>query len=219
MSKAKNLGAGASFAQARPISARRAAIGAATAAPTAGVPDPTELPLDVISQNPDNPRDELRDLEGLADSIREIGLVNAITVATIEAYLSERPERADNLDEGARFVVVDGHRRFEASRLAGAQTIKVSVDKKLVARAGHQIQRLLGHVPVGIGRLKMPAQKVRVETLLLKVRCERTHEQDVVGQRVGERVEHQAVPLARNASVPTGPANRLVKMLAAGARH
>ncbi|ROQ23234.1 ParB family chromosome partitioning protein [Streptomyces sp. PanSC19] len=133
MSKAKNLGAGASFAQARPISARRAAIGAATAAPTEGVPDPTELSLTLISQNPDNPREELRDLEGLADSIREIGLVNSITVATVDSYLAERPDRADDVDEGARYIVVDGHRRLEAARLAGADTIRVSVNNKLVA--------------------------------------------------------------------------------------
>ncbi|WP_445277464.1 ParB/RepB/Spo0J family partition protein [Streptomyces sp. DSM 41033] len=133
MSKAKNLGAGASFAQARPISARRAAIGAATGAPTDGVPDPTELPLGVISQNPDNPREELRDLDGLADSIREIGLINAITIASVEAYLAERPDRADDLDEGARFIVIDGHRRLEAARLAGAPKIRVSVDNALVS--------------------------------------------------------------------------------------
>ena len=133
MSKAKNLGAGASFAQARPISARRAAIGAATDAPTEGVPDPTELTLDLISQNPDNPREELRDLEGLADSIREIGLVNSITVATLDSYLAERPDRASDVDEGTRYIVVDGHRRLEAARLAGATTIRVSVNNNLVA--------------------------------------------------------------------------------------
>ncbi|WP_326770426.1 ParB/RepB/Spo0J family partition protein (plasmid) [Streptomyces sp. NBC_01591] len=133
MSKAKNLGAGASFAQARPISARRAAIGAATGVPTAGVPDPTELALNLISQNPDNPREELRDLQGLAESIAEIGLVNAVTVASIEAYLAERPHRAADLDEGTRYIVVDGHRRLAAARLAGAATIRVSVDNALVS--------------------------------------------------------------------------------------
>ncbi|WP_219852890.1 ParB/RepB/Spo0J family partition protein [Streptomyces solincola] len=133
MSKAKNLGSGASFAQARPISARRAAIGAATGAPTDGVPAPTSLPLRLISQNPDNPRDELRDLEGLAESIREIGLVNAITVATVEEYLAHRPQRASEIDEGARYLVVDGHRRLEAARLAGSEEIRVSVNDGLVS--------------------------------------------------------------------------------------
>lgn len=133
MSKAKNLGAGASFAQARPISARRAAIGAATGVPTTGVPEPTELSLNLISQNPDNPREELRDLEGLAESIAETGLVNAVTVASIEAYLEERPHRAADLDEGARYIIVDGHRRLAAARIAGAAKIRVSVDNSLVS--------------------------------------------------------------------------------------
>ncbi|MZE50211.1 ParB N-terminal domain-containing protein, partial [Streptomyces sp. SID5770] len=115
------------------MSARRAAIGAATDAPTEGVPDPTELPLHLISQNPDNPREELRGLDGLAESIREIGLVNSITIATHDAYLAERPDRAADLDEGTRYVVVDGHRRLEATRIAGKETIRVSVNNKLVA--------------------------------------------------------------------------------------
>ncbi|MFD9793417.1 ParB/RepB/Spo0J family partition protein [Streptomyces sp. NPDC059070] len=132
-SKAKNLGAGSSFGQARAVSARRAAIGAATVAPTAGVPDPTELPVGRISQNPDNPREELRDLEGLAESIREVGLVTAITVASVEAYLRERPERADDLEPDTRFIVIDGHRRLAAARLAGVPTVRVSVDNALVS--------------------------------------------------------------------------------------
>ncbi|PKV76969.1 ParB/RepB/Spo0J family partition protein [Streptomyces sp. TLI_146] len=133
MSKAKDLGAGSSFGQARPVSARRAAIGAATVAPTAGVPDPTELPVGRISQNPDNPREQLRDLDGLADSIREIGLVNAITIASVEAYLRERPDRADDLDPDTRYIVIDGHRRLAAAKLAGVPTIRVSVDNALVS--------------------------------------------------------------------------------------
>ncbi|MFK8912242.1 ParB/RepB/Spo0J family partition protein, partial [Streptomyces sp. YS-3] len=132
-SKAKNLGAGSSFGQARAVSARRAAIGAATVAPTAGVPDPTELPVGRISQNPDNPREQLRDLDGLADSIREIGLVNAITVASVEAYLRERPDRADDLDPDTRYIVIDGHRRLAAAKIAGVPTVRVSVDNALVS--------------------------------------------------------------------------------------
>ncbi|MFF1479008.1 ParB/RepB/Spo0J family partition protein [Streptomyces sp. NPDC058301] len=133
MSKAKDLGAGSSFGQARPVSARRAAIGAVTVAPTAGVPDPTELPVGRISQNPDNPREQLRDLDGLAESIREIGLINAITVASVEAYLRERPDRADDLDPDTRYIVIDGHRRLAAAKLAGAPTVRVSVDNALVS--------------------------------------------------------------------------------------
>ncbi|TVL88446.1 ParB/RepB/Spo0J family partition protein [Streptomyces sp. SAJ15] len=133
MSKADRLGAGASFGQARPVSARRAAIGAATAAPTLGVPDPTELSVALISHNPDNPRDHLRDLDGMTQSITELGVINAITVASVSAYLRERPERADDLDEGAKYIVVDGHRRLEGARRAGLTSINVHVDDARVA--------------------------------------------------------------------------------------
>ncbi|MER5989293.1 ParB/RepB/Spo0J family partition protein [Streptomyces sp. NPDC001787] len=133
MSKADKLGAGASFGQARAVSARRAAIGAATGAPTTGVPDPTELPVGAISQNPDNPRDHLRDLDGMAESIHELGVVNAITVATVEAYLHERPDRTADLDDGTTHIVIDGHRRLEGARRAGLRTIKVQVDNARVA--------------------------------------------------------------------------------------
>ncbi|MEU0663395.1 ParB/RepB/Spo0J family partition protein [Streptomyces lavendulocolor] len=133
MSKAKDLGMGASFGHARAVSARRAAIGAVAPAPTAGVPDPTELPLEAISRNPDNPREELRDVESLAESVLEIGLVNAITVASLDAYLRERPERAAEIDGGTKYIVVDGHRRLEAARLAGMRTIRVSLDDAFVS--------------------------------------------------------------------------------------
>jgi ParB family transcriptional regulator, chromosome partitioning protein len=133
MSKADKLGASASFGQARPVSARRAAIGAATGAPTAGVPDPTELPLALISQNPDNPREELRELDELAQSIAELGVINAITIASVDAYLLERPERTNDLDEGAKYIVVDGHRRLEGARQSGLTKIKVHVDDDRVA--------------------------------------------------------------------------------------
>lgn len=133
MSKADQLKTSASFGAARPVSARRSAIGAATGAPTVGVPEPTELPIAKISQNPDNPRDELREIDGLVQSIQELGIINAITVASITAYLKERPERAGELDEGATHLVVDGHRRLEAARRSGLTTIEVRVADERVA--------------------------------------------------------------------------------------
>ncbi|MFF3552313.1 ParB/RepB/Spo0J family partition protein [Streptomyces tsukubensis] len=94
---------------------------------------PSELTLGSIGRNPDNPREALRDLEPLTTSIREIGLVNAITVASVEAYVRERPSRAAELDPGARYIVVDGHRRLEAARKAGLASVRVSVDDALVS--------------------------------------------------------------------------------------
>ncbi|MFD8525703.1 chromosome partitioning protein ParB, partial [Streptomyces capillispiralis] len=81
MSKADTLRASASFHQARGgISARRAAIEAAAAAPTEGAPPPLKLPVDVISLNPDNPREELGDLTDLGASLRDHGQKTAISI-------------------------------------------------------------------------------------------------------------------------------------------
>ncbi|WP_415954477.1 ParB/RepB/Spo0J family partition protein [Streptomyces sp. KLOTTS4A1] len=131
--KKERLGAGASFGNARPVSARRAAITGATKAPTVGVPQPTELPLHLISANPDNPRESLGELDGLAASLAEIGQIQAITVAALDAYLASRPERAHELDEGATHVVVDGHRRLAAAREAGLATVKVTLNDGLAS--------------------------------------------------------------------------------------
>ncbi|WP_331764800.1 ParB/RepB/Spo0J family partition protein [Streptomyces sp. NBC_01238] len=93
----------------------------------------TTLPVELISQNPDNPRDHMRDLDDLTQTVREVGVVNAITVASLDAYLRERPDQADRLDPDTTYIVIDGHRRLEASRRVGIDTIKVTVDDALVS--------------------------------------------------------------------------------------
>ncbi|WP_274919625.1 ParB/RepB/Spo0J family partition protein [Streptomyces sp. WZ-12] len=129
-SKAAKLGASASFSHAAPaVSARRAAIAAATEAPTsAPAPKAARLPLTQISENPDNPRETVGDVSDLAQSILEVGLVNAISLVTVDAYLAERPGQAGKLKDGAQYVVVDGHRRFAAAGEAGLTEIKYTVD-------------------------------------------------------------------------------------------
>ncbi|KAB2588368.1 ParB/RepB/Spo0J family partition protein [Streptomyces cyaneofuscatus] len=123
-SKEDQLGASSSFARAgKARSVRRQLTDQAF-----GTVDPNELPLTEISANPDNPRETLGDISGMADSLTEIGQIQSITVASIEAYLRDRPERAAELEPGANFVVVDGHRRLAGARAAGLSTIKVTVD-------------------------------------------------------------------------------------------
>ncbi|MFD7096410.1 ParB/RepB/Spo0J family partition protein [Streptomyces xanthophaeus] len=94
---------------------------------------PTELALELVSANPENPRELLGDLEGLVGSLREVGQVTAITVASIDAYLKGRPTRQGDLEQGAQYVVVDGHRRLAAAREAGFTTLKVTVNDAFAA--------------------------------------------------------------------------------------
>lgn len=122
--KSQTLGSSSSFARAgQARSVRRQLVDAAF-----GGGDPQQLELHLISSNPDNPRDHLGDLAGMASSLIEIGQIQAITVATVEAYLRDRPERESELQHGAAYVVVDGHRRLAAAREAGLPTLKVTVD-------------------------------------------------------------------------------------------
>lgn len=133
MSKADTLAEAPAFGAARTArSSRRNAINSAIGGDTdtAAI---TELPVTVISDNPDNPRNHLRNLDDTVETVREIGILLPIVVATVDAYLRDRPDRTDDIDAGAQYLVVDGHRRLEAARRVGLATIPVRVDNARVA--------------------------------------------------------------------------------------
>ncbi|MFD4144399.1 ParB/RepB/Spo0J family partition protein [Streptomyces sp. NPDC058572] len=129
--KADKLGAGSSFQVTQSISPRRAAINAATQAPTEGAPPPVKLPVSVISLNPANPRSEMGDLTDLAGSLRDHGQKQAISIMSRFSYLEANPERENELEEGARYVAIDGSTRLAAAREAGLAEIKVMLDDDL----------------------------------------------------------------------------------------
>ncbi|MEV7076619.1 ParB/RepB/Spo0J family partition protein [Streptomyces sp. NPDC093990] len=127
MSKADQLGSGRFGGGVRPVSARRQAVAAATGVPTEGVAPPTELSINRISPNPDNPRSELGDLTDLAGSLKTHGQKQAITVMNRDAYIKANPQREADLDPDTTHVVVDGSSRLAAAREAGLTKIKVMV--------------------------------------------------------------------------------------------
>jgi len=131
LSKADTLGPAPAFGATR--SARRAATQKAIGGDGVAQEAVTELPVTLVSDNPDNPRNHLRNLDETVESVREMGIILPIVVATVDAYLRDRPDRAGDLDDGARYVVVDGHRRLEASRRVGLATTPVRVDNARVA--------------------------------------------------------------------------------------
>ncbi|MFJ3826028.1 ParB/RepB/Spo0J family partition protein [Streptomyces nodosus] len=139
MSKAEQLGAGRFGGAPDRVSSRRAAVVAATGAPTDGVAPPTELPVDRVSPNPDNPRSSLGDLTQLAASLKEHGQKQAITVMNRDAYLRANPRWEAEIDKDATHVVIDGSSRLAAAREAGLLTVKVLVDDD----QGHDEEALL----------------------------------------------------------------------------
>ncbi|MGW0607775.1 ParB/RepB/Spo0J family partition protein [Streptomyces sp. NPDC002640] len=134
MSKADSLGTAPAFGAARGArSSRRNAIERTLGGNSAATAAINELPVTLISENPDNPRNHLRNLDETVESVREVGVILPIVVATTDAYLRDRPHRADDLDEGTQYIVVDGHRRLEAARRVGLATIPVRVDDARVS--------------------------------------------------------------------------------------
>ncbi|MEU9580241.1 ParB/RepB/Spo0J family partition protein [Streptomyces chilikensis] len=134
MSKADMLGTAPAFGAARGArSSRRTAIERVTGGESAELASVTELPLPLISENPDNPRNHLRNLDDTVETVRELGVILPIVVATVDAYLRDRPERAGDLEEGAQYIVIDGHRRLESARRVGLATIPVRVDNARVS--------------------------------------------------------------------------------------
>lgn len=74
-----------------------------------------------VTEHPQNPRDGLGDLTELAQSIRELGLRQPITVIPASAFRAAHPELP--LVAEARWVPLDGHRRRAAAQLAGVTEI------------------------------------------------------------------------------------------------
>ncbi|MEU9678703.1 ParB/RepB/Spo0J family partition protein [Streptomyces parvus] len=129
MSKRDQLGRGASFGGASGRSDRRSAIDRTIdSGDPGGTKELTDLPVPVISENPDNPRNHLRKLDEMVESVREMGVILPIAVGTVDAYLRNRPGRAEDLEADTHYVVIDGHRRLEAARRVGLATIPVRVD-------------------------------------------------------------------------------------------
>ena len=63
------------------------------------------IPTDCIEPHPDNPRKDLGDLTELADSIRQNGILQNLTVVPTE--------------EAGKYTALIGHRRLAAAKLAG----------------------------------------------------------------------------------------------------
>ncbi|MGR8008417.1 ParB/RepB/Spo0J family partition protein [Streptomyces hypolithicus] len=84
------------------------------------------VPLSDLAENPDNPRRELRDLDGLAGTVRERGVLQALGVVSRSAFLAAHPQHEEAVGS-APYVVLHGHRRLAAAKLAGLHEVPVLV--------------------------------------------------------------------------------------------
>lgn len=88
------------------------------AAPDAAADGSRVVPIDQVVPDPANLRRALRDLDGLAASIKARGILQPLTV---------RP--ADDGDGDGAYVIVIGHRRHAAAKLAGLAEVPVIVQR------------------------------------------------------------------------------------------
>ena len=78
---------------------------------------PVEVwPIDLIDPAEDNPRADVGDVTGLADSIRQVGILQPLVATTVEGT--------------DRLLLIAGHRRLAAAKLAGLDQVDVIVEEK-----------------------------------------------------------------------------------------
>lgn len=82
-----------------------------------------------VALNPLNKRPPGHDEEigATADTIREDGVLHALTVCSAHAYAAHYPEQASAVAE-ADWVVLMGNRRLQAARLAGLESVPIVAD-------------------------------------------------------------------------------------------
>lgn len=71
------------------------------------------IPIGQLQPHPDNPRKDLGDLTELADSIKANGILQNLTVVPVCLYSKKNDS----------YLIVIGHRRYAAARLAGLATV------------------------------------------------------------------------------------------------
>lgn len=95
------------------------------------------LPVSAIAPNPENLRDDALDSpeqrEEMVNSLRTIGLIHAVVVAELAAYIEAFPHHAQTFPPEIRYVLLAGERRWLGARDAGWETIRGEVQNELLA--------------------------------------------------------------------------------------
>uniref|UniRef100_UPI002F91994B ParB/RepB/Spo0J family partition protein n=1 Tax=Streptomyces sp. NBC_01553 TaxID=2975877 RepID=UPI002F91994B len=126
---------------------RASSVGAATK--PAAISTHFRVSVADLSPNPDNPRGDIDpsdpEFQGLKTSVSSIGVAQALTVCTREAFVAHHPQHAEVVNR--RYVVVAGHRRLHAAWLAGCEDVPVLVnddaaENPLVWAVAENLQRV-----------------------------------------------------------------------------
>lgn len=101
-----------------------------------------------VAGNPENPVSRMETgIAELASSIQQQGLIQPLTVCTLQAYVSANPQYVDQFDATIEYVVLDGDRRRTAAVESGQEVIPVIIRDDLAGdpdgvRLATALQRL-----------------------------------------------------------------------------
>lgn len=91
---------------------------------------PATVPVASIAHNPRNRRENYNDVEELAGSIEDYGVLQPLGIVRYEIFLARFPEHEDDIGS-AHWVVIQGNRRLAAARQAGLDEVPVVVQEQL----------------------------------------------------------------------------------------
>ena len=95
-------------------------------APASGPAATATAPTASVAHSPRNPRDDYDDIDELADSIRQVGVLQPLGVVSAEVFLTHYPEHEPTL-AGRVWVAVHGNRRLAAVRKVGLLDVPIHV--------------------------------------------------------------------------------------------
>lgn len=155
-----------------------------------------------LVENPITARRRIDDLEGLVVSIRHKGILQPLIVARSAAFRLARPDAA--LPIGAEFVLVAGHRRYAAARIAGLPTVPAIVRDDIFSKADNVVVALVENVH----RAKLvPLEEARMLAVLRDLGltqreiCERT---GISQGQISKRLRLLDLPIALQDDVEEG---------------
>lgn len=160
--------------------------GDATASPE---PVPNTGLLAEITRHPLNPRGEVAveddALDELANSIKELGILEPLLVASRQAFLAARPNLAEQIPESARWVLIAGERRLVAAQSVGLRSVPITSGDTYMA-AGTDVEAMVAE---NVQRESLtPIQEARAYQAL----TDAGQSQRNIARRVGRNQSHIA---------------------------
>lgn len=157
------------------------------------------VPVHLIRPNPKNPRSALEDLDGLAESIRAVGVQEPLLVEVVD--------HVDHPDPGQTYrtyQLLAGHRRLAAAQLAGLDEVPCMVRPQDTTSAAQRMELALVE---NLQRADLPPlDEARGYAELVALGLS----QRVIGERVGRSQSHVSKRLAL-LDLPSHVQARIVK--------